>query len=441
MKKVTLTKTLGKLLLICMFILFIGDEGCDICYTTNVMAVRGMLCGIVIIFITLWDTKKYKQFENMAFTIANQPLLETNEATDTVSFAAEGTVECPNPITSHFTQTPCVYYHTLIETIKRGQKNWHIEKQIVESTPFYIQDERGKLRIDPSTIDHDTSGHDALRKEHKHEANKHSRITVETLIKQEVYKQGGKRYRKSEYVLKPGTKIFAYGYVKKQDNELTLTEHTNHPLIISTKSQKEFIKIFFKGKHLIYFAPILLIIGFCALVLSPIPFQLLPEALHISIATVGSTFIAISIIFIAYNRIITLKNRMNNAKANIESELKRRNSLIPRLVETVKGFVQHEQTIQNLITTLRSKATASYTNIHDQIAIIAESYPNLKASEHYQTLMTNLTDTEERIAYSRNFYNNSVQQYNTKIQQFPVSIIASLTKHKPQSFITINNAS
>jgi LemA protein len=144
-----------------------------------------------------------------------------------------------------------------------------------------------------------------------------------------------------------------------------------------------------------------------------------------------------------YNRIIRLEQRAANSLANIDVELKRRASLIPNLVLVVKKYAQYETSVQDKLTQLRAKAVMSNTMKHEslhtgpQIMGVAEGYPDLKANEQFLNLMQNLTDTEERIAYSRTFYNRSVRKFNTLIQQFPFLLIAQMFKKTPKQFVNV----
>jgi LemA protein len=157
----------------------------------------------------------------------------------------------------------------------------------------------------------------------------------------------------------------------------------------------------------------------------------------------GNTLILGSTIFTVYNRIVTLKNRALNALSNIDIELKRRADLIPSIVEIVKGYAKHESEIQKIVAEGRAQRIFSSElkrpekpTIPSLVAAI-ENYPELKASENFQSLMKTLVDTEERIAYSREFYNRTVRKYNTLIKQIPFSLVAKILKLKEMEFVSI----
>lgn len=132
-----------------------------------------------------------------------------------------------------------------------------------------------------------------------------------------------------------------------------------------------------------------------------------------------------------YNGLVNLKTRIEEAWSQIDVQLKRRADLIPNLVETVKGYAKHEKGVFTEVTQARSalmsakslpkKAEASdmLTNAIGKLFAIAENYPQLKANENFVQLQKELSDTEDKVAYSRQYYNTTVQEYNVKIRTFP----------------------
>ncbi len=148
-------------------------------------------------------------------------------------------------------------------------------------------------------------------------------------------------------------------------------------------------------------------------------------------------FLALGLIAI-YNSLVTSKNRVDEAWADIDTQLKRRYDLIPNLVETVKGYAKHESKVFNDVTEARSKAiNAEGAEAQGQaenmlsgalksLFAVAESYPDLKASENFAKLQDELTDTENKIQAARRFYNGNVRDYNIKIEVFPNNMLVGM---------------
>jgi LemA protein len=161
--------------------------------------------------------------------------------------------------------------------------------------------------------------------------------------------------------------------------------------------------------------------------------HLLVEILIIVVAILGLLFVII------YNNLIKQRNRVENAWAQIEVQLKRRHDLIPNLLETVKGYAKHEKTLFENVTKART-AVMSAKNVNEtaeasnylsstlkSLFAVVENYPELKANQSFLQLQKDLLETEDKIAYARQFYNDTVMKYNISIQTIPTNIIASLT--------------
>ncbi|MBI2025796.1 MAG: LemA family protein [Candidatus Levybacteria bacterium] len=151
-------------------------------------------------------------------------------------------------------------------------------------------------------------------------------------------------------------------------------------------------------------------------------------------------------VWFLYNSIIVAKLRINEALSQIDVQLKRRTDLIPNLIETVKGYAKHEKQLFEQVTKERAslvKATSveekakvnnQLTETFKSIFAVAEAYPQLRASENFMQLQEEVSDTEDKIAYSRQFYNSNVLDYNTKLAVFPNVLIANLLGFKPAEF-------
>jgi LemA protein len=159
--------------------------------------------------------------------------------------------------------------------------------------------------------------------------------------------------------------------------------------------------------------------------------------------------VLIVLVFVAgYNGLVRLRNRIDNAWSQIGVQLERRHDLIPNLIETVKGYAAHEKSTFEAVVAARNSAIAAKDAGPEQAAqaenvltgalknlfALAEAYPDLKANTSFLSLQEELTSTEDRIAYARQFYNDSVVKYNTKIQSIPSNIIAGVFSFSPREY-------
>jgi len=163
---------------------------------------------------------------------------------------------------------------------------------------------------------------------------------------------------------------------------------------------------------------------------------------------------AVIVVFVVgiYNGLVSLRNRSENAWAQVDVQLRRRYDLIPNLVETVKGYAKHEkETFQN-VTEARSKAINAGT-VKEQgdaenmlsgalksLFAVVESYPDLKANQNFLMMQEELAGTEGKIAYARQFYNDSVMKFNTKQQVFPSNVIANMFNFQEKEYFEIEEA-
>jgi LemA protein len=154
-----------------------------------------------------------------------------------------------------------------------------------------------------------------------------------------------------------------------------------------------------------------------------------------------------------YNGLVRLKNRVDGAWAQIDVQLKRRYDLVPNLVETVKGYAAHERETLEAVIQARNMAVSAtgpaeqaqneniLTGALKNLFALSEAYPDLKANQNFLALQEELTGTEGRIAYARQYYNDSVQSYNTKIQTFPGNIFAGMFHFGPREYFETDDES
>ena len=169
----------------------------------------------------------------------------------------------------------------------------------------------------------------------------------------------------------------------------------------------------------------------------------------ILIAIIVILIIIVVAIIHMYNNLVGLRNRVKNSYAQIDVQLKRRNDLIPNLVETVKGYASHEKRVLEEVTKARtgvmnastveeaSAAGNQLTGALKTLFAVAENYPDLKANSNFQQLQAELTDTEDKISYARQFYNDVVLKYNNACQKFPSSILAGMFGFNEETYFQV----
>lgn len=167
---------------------------------------------------------------------------------------------------------------------------------------------------------------------------------------------------------------------------------------------------------------------------------------YILLIIIGIIFLILIFIWAVYNGLVRSKIRVGEAWSGIDVQLKRRSSLIPNLVETVKGYAAHERTVLENVTKARAalmsagdarsaaQANNQLTAALKTLFAVAENYPQLRASENFMQLQKELSDIEAKIAYARQFYNSNVMSYNTKIQVFPNVLLARSLSFTPADF-------
>ena len=162
--------------------------------------------------------------------------------------------------------------------------------------------------------------------------------------------------------------------------------------------------------------------------------------------------VAIIVLFVinTYNTLVGLRNKVKDQWAQIDVQLKRRFYLIPNLVETVKGYAKHESDTLEAVVKARNtylsastpeaqmKADGELTQAITKLFALSEAYPELKANENFKQLQSELTSTEDKISYARQFYNDIVMKYNNKIEMFPSNIVAGMFNFKTQAFFEVN---
>lgn len=166
---------------------------------------------------------------------------------------------------------------------------------------------------------------------------------------------------------------------------------------------------------------------------------------------VGGTLVLLVVLFliVTYNALVRLRQRVQNAWSQVDVQLKRRYDLIPNLVNAVKGYAQHEKDTLDRVTQARNVALAAgsvteqaraenmLSGALKSLFAVAEAYPELKANTNFLQLQTELSDTESKIAFARQFYNDTVQNFNTKIELFPANLVAGMLGFAMVDYFTL----
>ena len=167
------------------------------------------------------------------------------------------------------------------------------------------------------------------------------------------------------------------------------------------------------------------------------------------IIVVGLLFFIASYVISVYNKLINARNKVDNQFSQVEIQLKRRADLIPNLVETVKGYAKHEEGTFTAVVEAGNKALSAgtvnekieanneLTGALNKLFALAEAYPELKANENFLSLQNDLKDTEDKITYARQFYNDSAMGFNNLVEMFPSNIVAGMFKFEKFEFFKI----
>lgn len=174
----------------------------------------------------------------------------------------------------------------------------------------------------------------------------------------------------------------------------------------------------------------------------------MPTAVWVILIIIG---VLLFYVATTYNKLVSLRNKVRDQWAQIEVQLKRRFDLIPNLVETVKGYASHEEAVLTKVTELRT-SWAKASTVHEKselanelsntlktIMAVSENYPDLKANQNFSELQEELQNTENKISYSRQFYNDTVTKYNTKLEVFPDNLIASMFHFTAEELFAVDS--
>jgi len=371
----------------------------------------------------------------------------------------KGTAEAEQPLVSYLTGSRCVHYRWQIEerwsklvtetyrdskgntrTRTRTKSGWTTVAQGGETIPFYLRDDCGVIRIQPDGAKIEpplllsetcTPGNPLYYDKGPAGAVMHS----------------DHRRRFVEHTLPLHAPLYVVGRARERDDIVAaeIAAAADTPLfLISTRTEQQVSRGFRAGFWLL---------GFCGLVLTLAGIFVRGAMLNRTPADDLPLFLALGTCYacawllgwawMAYNSLVELRQRVGQAWANVDVQLKRRHDLIPNLVGIVTGLRDHERTVQTAVAALRSQLAATPpgqpgpdpAGIVPSLRAVAEAYPDLKANTSFLNLQRQLAETEQRLALARAYFNDIATFYNTRLEIIPDRFIAALATMQPQSLL------
>ena len=376
----------------------------------------------------------------------------------------KGTAQCEQPLVSYLAGTPCVYYSYDIEerwsrlvtetesdgkggtrTVTRRESGWTSVASEVVSTPFYVQDETGHLLVRPEgariealgVFDQTCSTFDPLY---------YGKGPAGGIIDSDHVR------RFSEKAVPLQAPLFIVGQARERQ-DIVAPEIAADPkaseFLISVRSQEQVSSGLGWQIWLFFFLGAIVAPGGHILGELALNEDLTPLLIGIFIGEFLVYFLLWSVgwIITVYNSLVELRQRVEQGWGQVDIQLKRRHDLIPNLVNTVKGYRDHEASTQEALAGLRSQLGATppgqagddFRSVQSQVNILKEAYPELKADTNFIALQQSLSDTEQRIALARSYFNSIATFYNTRLQVVPDRFIAALGAMKPRALMEAND--
>ncbi len=419
------------------------------------LPVMGGALALVCLWFALRSGKRKRLVDN----------LPTSKTTGVFIGLVElkGTAESAQPLTSYLAGQPCVHYQWRVEehwsrtvtetytdsdgktrTRTRHESDWKTVADGGESIPFYLQDDCGVVlvrsegaKIEPATIFDETCGaSDPLY---------YGKGPPEAVADSDF------RRRFSETAVALHVELYVMGQARERQDVVApeiVQDPTAPMFLISTRTEQQISSGFRWGFWgLGFFGPVLCVAGF----LVRDKLADVDPAAHITTYVLAATayFLAAGLgwVWMVYNSLIDLRQRVRQGWSQVDVQLKRRHDLIPNLVETVKGLRDYEQNLQTELAELRSQMEATPPGVEGPdhsscgkiLMAIQERYPELTAQASFANLQKNLIGTEQRIALARGYFNEIATFYNTRLEVVPDRFIAALGGLKPQPLMAAND--
>jgi len=375
-----------------------------------------VVIGVVILLVTAF----------FAFRTIKVKRIQENVPTSKAAGATYGLTELAGelladddkePFTGPLSRLPCVWYHYTVQEKRGSGKNasWVTIEDDTKKQPFYCEDDSGRMRVFPGQ--------------------------AEIITKQTKTKREG-RYLYREIRLSPGDQLYLLGHAKPdrtRGDTLVMNHEKGLPYIISNYTEEEVM--FSKANS----GMLLLSVGISAVFL--VCFWLSATAGNFSaldfllLSLIAPIFFSIQMLMLMFNDLIFLKNRCDRNWANIQVSLKKRATLIPKLVQLVRVHMAHEKDLQTKLSELRETAAnppdssqavdqfmATETRIIDQLRARMEDYPDIKSQEMSTELTDRLVKLENEVALIRDGFNDAVTMFNTRIETFPDLFLARIAR-------------
>jgi len=366
----------------------------------------------------------------------------------------KGTAETDKPLTSYLAGAPCVLFKWKIEEhwsrtltgigakgvpTTRHESGWTTVAKDEQLTPFYLKDDKGVIRIIP----------EGAEIQDKEIFNKTCRFSDPLYfskgpLREIANSDHERRFVETAVPLHAGLYVMGQARERQDIVAAEIAKDKKAPMfLISTRSEKQIssgLGIWFWGWMTL---GLLAIMGAVWLGsrLSPAGQS---AGGQFAIALCGYLLIiGLGWIWLVYNSLVTFRQRVRQGWAEVDIELKRRNDLIPNLVQVVEGYAAHESKLQELVTNLRGQMSATppgvtgpdYAGFGPILRVTVENYPDLKASDLFLNLQKQLSDTEQRIALARDYFNQLVTFYNTRLEIIPDTFLAKVMQLKPQTLM------
>jgi len=359
----------------------------------------------------------------------------------------EGVCVRRDPFTSYLAEKACVVYRWSVEEHwRRARQETYTDdkgntrtRTVIdtgsdtvasggESGGFYIQDDTGYVWVNPEGADMDTNVM------FDRDVEENDPLYYQKGPSDAVYGSTGERSF-TEHGLVIGTPLFVRGRASERPDIVAAQikhEDKADMFFITTRKEKDVSE----GKATAFVLwnvfGALLAGGFGAMVMAGARPEIAPIGLIVGVILY---LIALGLgwVWMVFNSIVGLRNRVRQAQSLIDIQLKRRSDLIPPLVACVQGFRTHEASVQTLVAALRSQASGARTSaLAPMLMAVAESYPDIRAQESFDGLRKNLVETEDRIALARAYYNNIATFYNTRLERVPDRYVADILKMQPE---------